>query len=485
MMTTPISYQGIDTSRFLQPQSKNINRIMRAILKCEFPSICVSGGLGTGKTQSILWCIHVLCCICKDLRVAIIRNEKASMPTTLLPSFKDMLIDGFVETPRMPFRQVYGGQVRTSALYYKSGSECHFSGIDDVGKILGLNAGLIFWNQGERSSKSDYDDLVARLRGNAEWVNPFTGKRGTLFLSDANPGPPNHHLVQKSESGALKMFHTSLEDNVFFYRDNEFTQSGLNYKQRLDEAYDADDYRRARFVRGEWAAASSVIFPQFNPDLHVTPMAREDIPSDYRWSVSVDFGIAHGAGICLFAHSKDRKDIRVFETWLQTGYTSSELIPVIRDMMERNGLPPKTTRVIAETAGDGKQTLERGGLRAVNAKKSDKHFGIDMFRQYLSGVDGRRLRINANAMKHPPDAELLRQGKSTNLVDELLSLQHLPLEKQTTGTLKDDLWDKSLGGDDLTDACIYGVTYIAITGGYIPSVIATSSTKPLAGLFSA
>jgi len=477
-----MSYLGIDSTKFLTPQSANIKRIVKAVLTCKYPSITVSGGLGTSKTASIMWALNCLCSLASDLRVLVLRNAKAEMPTTILPTMKEMLVDGLVVSPRQPFAQVYGGAVRTQTIYYKSGSEMHFGGLDSQ-KALGVNASIIFLNQAERMPVSAYEDLLARLRGQSEFTNPFTNRKATLMLQDCNPSSPASWILRKRDEGQLKLFDTHLEDNVWFFRDNLWTPSGENYLARLDEAYKQDDYRRARYRFGLWQGAEGRVFESFSEDKHVITMRRTDIPSSWRFVGALDYGIRNPSCFHILAHSPDRKKIWVYKTFLKTGFTSADLIPVIRDLLRKEGLSEKTP-IIGDTSSDSNQILKRGGLHVRDAKK-DINLGIEILHQFFDEVDGREIRINVNALTHPPHLELINQGKPTDLIQALHAYVHLPEEKRQEGAgIKNDLPFKN-GVEDSIDALRYGGVFVARGSSYIPSIIASSSHIPQSGLFAA
>ena len=214
-------------------------------------------------------------------------------------------------------------------------------------------------------------------------------------------------------------------------------------------------------VYGEFCSAEGVVYP-FDPDVHVEKVSRDEIPDDYRWIGAIDFGIVNAASYLLIAYSPDKKSIVIFKELYLTNTTSHEMIPMIQALHNkyRVGRYRKgeyRVQVVCETAGDGKQTLERGGLWAKNAKK-DVAFGIDVVHEFFVGADGKELCINADSLEHSPDQQLINQNKPTRLAEELLEYAY-PDEDKQKGSPRDDLPVKN-GRDNACDALRYGIVDI-------------------------
>ena len=457
---------GINSDEFAMPRSQRMLKILHNILFCKHLDICVSGPVGTGKTRVIWWALNLLCQLAPDVRLAIVRNEKSTIYTSIHQTIGDMMIHNFTKSPRSPFHPI-GGEVFTKRLLYHSGSEVYFGGMDDKEKVLGFEPNIVFWNQSERAAEPDYNQLNGRLRGKGGFTNPFTGKKTTLFLSDANPAGPKHFLRNRMNRGALKMFATTLEDNQGYFQDGEWTDAGLMYKERLDIAYPYDGVERDRMVHGKWVGAEGLIYPQFNEAVHVRPIRLGDVPSDWRWQGSVDYGKTHPAAYGLHAISPDYKTNWVFKQILQTGYTASALVEPIRALNAKYGVPERV-RIVGDCASDHNETLQDAGLNVVDARK-EVLFGIDIVRQWFSGAHGKEIVINEDVLDHRPDPTLVDAGRPINLIDELFEYAHLPEDKQTTGTEKDDHPDKKKGSDDSCDMLRYQLVDITPTpSNYVP-----------------
>ena len=254
------------------------------------------------------------------------------------------------------------------------------------------------------------------------------------------------------------MYETQLEDNIGYFRDGEWTDEGEAYRRRLDLSYPHEGYQRDRMVHGKWSGAEGLIYPMFSELKHVRPIDKSDIPKGWRWQGAVDYGLNHPAAYGLWAVSPDKMRTWLFKLIMKTGLTASDLAPEIKKLHQRYKVPPRV-RINGDPASDHNETLRRAGL---NVKTADKEvlFGIDIARQWFNGLDGREIIINKNALAHPPDPVLQNSSKPTTLVEELHEYAHLPEERQTTGSEKDDLPNKRAGGDDACDMMRYHLVSI-------------------------
>ena len=345
-------------------------------------------------------------------------------------------------------------------------------GADGAEKVRGLEPNIVFWNQVERATEADYNDLSARLRGGS-YTNPFTGEPNTLFLSDCNPQGPNHFMLKRAKTKLTHMYPTQLEDNIGYFCDGEWTEEGAAYRRRLDLSYPHEGYQRDRMVHGKWSGAEGLIYPNFSELKHVRAFGKADIPSGWKWQGAVDYGINHPAAYGLWVVSPNRKRTWLFKLIQKTGLTASDLVPEIKALNAKYGVP-RRVRIVGDYASDHNETLRRAGLNVIDAEK-EVLFGIDVVRQWFAGTEERELLINANALAHPPDPVLVNASKPTTLVEELYEYAHLPEDKQTTGTEKDDMPDKRAGGDDACDMMRYHIVDVTKKkSGYVP-VVGTSS----------
>ena len=429
------------------PTSKNIRDIMKMIMDPPHKHLVVSGPVGTGKTISILMAIWYLCLSQPNLRIAIARHEKTTLNSTLIPSLRKMLEIGLRKSPNVPWR-IVGGETRPQEIHFYNGSQIVFLGYNSD-KFFGSEWSLIFTNELRLVDEEPYSDVSARLRGTG-----YYGKDGSekfLMLSDTNPGPRNHWVINRQGDDRLNLLPTTLEDNVHYYRDGLWTPEGLDYKDTLEISYSGFQYDR--YVLGLWVSADGIVYDTFDERYHVKEFDFTDVPRDWKWTGAVDYGVTHPCAYGLWATSPDRLKTWLFKCIQKTGLTAHKLGHEIIRLHTMYGLS-KRLKIVGDSASDHNQTLRDLGLNVVDANK-EVGFGVDVVKQFLNEVEGREVRFNPKMLTHEPDPELRRRGKPTNVIEEFFDYSHLPLDKQTTGLPKDDLPDKSRGGDDALDMTRY------------------------------
>ena len=441
---------GINPDEFITPQSRKIALIINDIVKSRYPSICVSGPLGTSKTSAIWYAINLICTVVPDARVAIVRNEKATLATTIQATIKRMMTDGFAKTNGNVFDN-YGGENRPQELHYKSGSVVFFGGSDDSSKVLGFEPNFLFYNQADRAKESDVKDLESRLRGNGGFTSPRTGKKTTLMVLDANPQGPRHWILKRVRSSLLRMYDTILKDNVFYYRDQAWTDEGLAYKERLDIAYPDDDFQRARYVDGKWVAPEGLVFPMVTDATHFRDIRFDDIPSDWICSGSIDYGTTSAAAITYNFHSPDREKVIAFKAVYKSGMTTDDYDYELRRLVETYGKKPRVLYTDHDAAHNLKMRKFKWNIREAEKGAGSVIKNVDCAKLWLSKPGA--VIFNRNLLDHKPDYQLVLNGACMNPLDEWFEVSYRPPEKQTGDSEKDD--QPYSGTDHYVDAMMY------------------------------
>ena len=436
-----------------RPMTSTGMGIMTDIVNSKYRHLVVSGPLGTGKTMLILFTLHMLCLTQPGLRVAIARKEKKTLYSTLIPSFKKMLYFGMRNSSDSPIH-IYGGEKRPQELTYYNGSQMVFTGFESD-KFFGGEWSIIYCNELRMIDEEPYDDVAGRLRGGGYYTP--AGVETYLIVSDTNPSSIRHWIKQRAEDDRLVLRATTLHDNPHYSVNGVYTPAGLDYLRTLEITYTG--FQFARYVKGLWVGAEGIIYDMFNPDVHLDDLRMRDVPSDWFWQASVDYGTNHPASAGLWAVSPDRKETWHMKEIYRTGLTASALGSRIRSgLFDRFGISVRT-RIVGDSASDHNQTLRNQKLNVIDANK-EVLYGIDICKQWLNGVDGRKVRFNRNALIHDVDPILKNRGKPTQTIEEFDSYTYKPIEKQTTGTERDDMPWKEKGGDDGMDKTRYHLVNI-------------------------
>lgn len=125
------------------------------------------------------------------------------------------------------------------------------------------------------------------------FVNQATGRcsvDGSKLWFNCNPETPRHWFyekwIKKARKRKLLHLHFTMEDNPSLSE---------KIKQRYRAMYDGVFYDR--FIRGLWVAAEGLVYPMFNRDFHVVPVA----PRPYeQYQISLDYGIQNATAMELW-----------------------------------------------------------------------------------------------------------------------------------------------------------------------------------------
>ena len=244
------------------------------MFESDAPELLLSGPAGTGKSMAI--CARLIHDAEKypGCRILIGRKTRVSMSQSILVTFETML-------EMMGFGEVSTGVGRPQRSRYvmPNGSEFVCYGFDDPERIKSSEYDRIYVNENTELTLDDWEIAMSRLRNGK---TPFH-----QALADANPGAPNHWLLQRVKSGAMEHIDSRHEDNPWMYDPRTgWTQQGKEYIKRLDALTGA---RKARLRYGQWVAAEGAVFEEsWDPAKHI--VAHEDVPEAKRYFASVDWG---------------------------------------------------------------------------------------------------------------------------------------------------------------------------------------------------
>ena len=172
---------------------------------------------------------------------------------------------------------------------------------------IGLDGGLgIAWmEESTRFIRSDYDELVARMRDS---VGDFR-----QIILTTNPGAPNHWIYQDLiMAGAASVYYSGALDNPY------------NPPEYIDNLKRLTGILKKRLVDGQWVQAEGVVYDNFMPEDggNVTEAADYDPAKPIIWGV--DDGYAYGQGpgtasyhprVILFAQESAQGGVHIFDEY--------------------------------------------------------------------------------------------------------------------------------------------------------------------------
>lgn len=227
-------------------------QVMDAIW-CKDPEVVLAGPSDTSKTTAFLYKIHRTAVKYPKAQIAIIRKVKNDLIGTCLHSFKRDFLE-----PYAPYVTWYGGEY-PQWYDYPNGSRIWIGGLDDPGKTLSAERDLVYWNQCEEGTVSDWEYLTRITTGRGAVV-PFP-----QIIGDCNPASSTHWILQRRDAGKLSFFEATHWDNPQLYdpATGEITEVG---ERRIGRLRNLTGVRYKRLYQGLWAAPEGVIYDIYDDD---------------------------------------------------------------------------------------------------------------------------------------------------------------------------------------------------------------------------
>jgi hypothetical protein len=266
-------------------------------------------------------------------------------------------------------------------------------------------------------SAKDFDDLLGRMRGDARYIGddpsmPETGPRWMALC--CNPArnwvyrklvkPLHEHTAGRKHPDLLVDVDTGeplidlIEGSTYENKDN----LPADFIKTLEATYQGQ--MRDRFLLGQWAAYEGLIYPQFDPDIHLVPAA------DIEWYLKelrgchvrptfiegYDYGIVspscyllsfvdHRGNICVldgfYAAEKsiEWQASEIKRIRRQYGVSSDEVILADPSIFRRTGSSGKTVGLsVAGMFAEYNVDMKRGNNDIIN--------GITKVRSYLQPI---------------------------------------------------------------------------------------------------
>lgn len=434
--------------------SENARQVRRSLSDFPHKKYVVCGPVGSSKTTMILSWIFAVAATQPNLRIAIARNERATLYTTLIPTLRKMLKNRLRNSPDSCF-QVLGGETKPSGVQFASGSTIHFMGLEGP-KLFGSDFDLIMINEIRLADEDVIADATARIRNGGVWGRD--GQRHHMLLADTNAGGARSWVKRQAEDGQLLMVNTNLHDNPFYSQGGELTEEGQDYWDTLQFAYSGHAYRR--YILNEWVDFEGLVYSDvFDYDTMVKPIRRADIPPRWWWSISIDHSYAGACAAVLYANSPKNNESICYKAVYKTERTTGQLLLDIERMLIGEGLTKKQIKVIvADHAPAANKEIEDAGYKVEKAQKAVES-GIESMKSWiLRGA----LRFNADILSHAPDQKLKQKGLCLHPYDEFASYAYADGGSELNKPKK--------GFDDYLDATRYHLQMLATRVEYIPYV---------------
>lgn len=366
----------------------------------------LAGPSETGKTFAMLYYVHKTLTRYPNARATLLRKVRATVYGTVLETWRKVITFGGVQ-PRE-----YGG-IRPSLYVYPNGSKLFIGGMDNPGKILSGERDIIAVNQAEELDAKAWETLTTRTTGRGAVIpNPCT-------IGDCNPADPQHWILQREESGMMKVLRSLHVDNPTLHDGNDWTAQGHRTIETLQSLTGA---RYARLYQGEWVADDGE--ESFLPSIAMWDACQTAIPkADYQQPMIIGLDAAvTGDTFALVAVTRHPENenavvVRDCRVWNPEGnpLDYSKIEAEIRRIIDENNVvqicyDPYQLHYLAQRLNDvvwtkafnqGTERLEGdASLRTMIVQRRLLHDGsFPVLRQHIGNADakidetGHKLRI--------------------------------------------------------------------------------------------
>lgn len=340
--------------------------------------VLYSSGYGAGKTMAGCYAALKQSTIPNNL-VVIVRKTLTSLKRSTLMT----LVSG--DNPVLP-RGAYNYIKSENLIKINNGGSIYILGLDDETRIRSMNVGCIFVDEMSELTEAEYMELLYRLRLDV-------GSR--QIFSATNPAGPSHW--------AYKRFYMEKSDDreIITACSLENPYLPADYIKSLKEM-DGTLYKR--YVEGQWIAMDDLVFPNFNREIHVKNIDRDEKLEEY--FLGIDYGQTHPSALILMGKTRDR--LFVLEEYYKQDTGIDKLRDLIRNVHERY---PNCTLLYDPSAKILYNDLQNIG---ITLKKANNDVAVGIM----------RVRSRLNIRNGSPD--LVINSTCVNTIREFENYQYKP-----------------------------------------------------------
>ena len=278
-----------------------------------------------------------------------------------------------------------------------NGSEIIFAGLDDQQKLGSLNLGWVGVDEAIETEEPDWIMLLGRLRLNRV---PFH-----QIFAATNPGFPSHYLFNRFFVERKGTF--VVQADAF-----ENSHNPPSYIERLSKFH---GMYRARYVEGKWLNFEGLIYPTFDPNVHI--IEPFDIPDDWLRFGGIDFGFVNPFVFQWWAQDPDSGNLYLYREIYTPYLTVRRHAAIIKEQEDIT----KLDAIWADHDAEDRATLREEGIVTRPANKGFS-MGVQEMTLRLGGYEDVKpsLFIFNNALIEA-DASLLEKKKPTCTAKEIQS----------------------------------------------------------------
>jgi Phage terminase large subunit len=346
--------------------------------------------------------MHARACKYPRSRHLLLRQTRVSLRTTGQLTLEQEVLSDADTGVRYPIKH-YG---TLDAYPYPNGSIIQLGGLDNPTKFMSGQYDTIYIVEATEADEDAWQKLLTRLRNGRM---PYAQLYG-----DCNPDGPLHWLKLKNEEydatkGArgIRFINTTHADNPKYWDSTidridpetgwrgDWTPAGRNYVVEILSQISGVNY--LRYVKGVWAAADGLVYPDFSPQKHffVAPFfdryvevvvpgkPRMTPPKDWPLYLSIDFGYDHPFVCQFWTRDPDDRLIMFLEIYMSQKTVDEHAKKIVEVLKEYDLQKPE--QIICDHDAENRAQLDKhlgSGMKTRAAKKGVMD-GLDAVRRRL------------------------------------------------------------------------------------------------------
>lgn len=348
----------------------------------------LEGGSRSGKTWSIIQFIVVFCVTYRDYgwTFIIARDFLTTLKTTILPDFKEILIDVGL------WRDADFN--KSEMVYNLCGNTIRFMGLDNSDKVHGAKSDVLWINEAISSDKDTVMQLMQRCSG--------------FIIFDYNPSTSTHWVYDLDKRKNCKQLVTTLLDNPFI--PDEVRKHILGYEptDRNKELGTADEFLWKVYGLGHRADGEAMIFRKYD--------IVDELPATYdKIAFGLDYGYTNDPTACIRV-IVDGNNLYLHEELYSTGLLNSDIYNNITHVVAKNIIVPDS----AEPKSNDE--LKGMGLNIFPAEK-----GKDSIMYGIGLMKGKKIHITATS------TNLINEFKNYTFVKHKGIVTNKPIDNHNHG----------------------------------------------------
>jgi phage terminase large subunit len=430
------------------------------LFHCRLGEVLDSGPAGTGKSRACLEKLLMCALLTPGMRGLIARKTHTSLTSTTLVTWREHVAKEALAAGLCVY---YGGSGSEPAQYrFTNGSTIALIGMDKPTKIMGSEFDMVYVGEATEMTPTDWEFFTVRLRNGRMSFQQL--------IADCNPDRPTHWLKTRTEDGAARILYSAHWENPRYFDEVEpgtppipatddgevperrveqhdgrwfrMTVRGAQYLAKLDKL---TGVRRQRLRDGIWAAADGLVYDNWDPSVHIPPVAPKILDHWPRYWV-VDFGFKNPFVAQWWAENDDGQLIRYREIYRTKRLVEDHARDMLRQVTRYMRGAKLTRDQVKVCKDDPVKGLDHGWLEWIEPKPQaiicdhdaedratlTKHLGMGTTparKQVVRGIqavearlkvadNGRPGLILAGGVLVERDEELKEAGKPTCTEDE-------------------------------------------------------------------